>query len=61
MRSEGDEYETSSVKIACSMVRFIKRYERIEIPLITHACVGQNVGIGTVHFQQAAQDEAKKR
>ena len=49
-QSEGEEPETSLVRIACSMVRYIKCHEGIERSFITAACVRRTVGSGTVQF-----------
>ena len=57
MWSGFEESDTSSVRIAYSMIRYLKREERIERPLAAHVGVRRNVWIGAVQFQQTTQDE----
>ena len=54
-RIGGKNIEATSVRITCSMVRYLKRYKRIQGSFATHADVGWSVEIGTIQLQQIAQ------
>ena len=58
------EVEATTVRIACSNIGYLKRFERIKRSFATPAGFG-SVGIGTVQFQQKlklqSQVEASNR